>query len=47
MSTVEKWLTGITGLAVVATLVSNRNSPAVINSLFGGVGGVYRAAMGR
>lgn len=47
MSTVEKWLTGITGLAVVATLVTNRNSPNVITSITNGIAGIYRAAMGR
>lgn len=47
MSTVEKWLSGITALAIVATLVTNRNSPAVINSLAGGIGGIYKQAMGR
>jgi hypothetical protein len=47
MSTVEKWLSGITALAIVATLVTNRNSPAVISSITGGVGGIYKNAMGR
>ena len=47
MSGVEKWLTGITGLAIVATLVTNARSPQVITSLTGGIAGIYRAAMGR
>lgn len=47
MSTIEKWLSGITALAVVATLVTNRNSPAVISSAAGGIGAIYKNAMGR
>lgn len=47
MSGVEKWLAGITGLAIIATVVSNRNSAAVLNSLFGGVSSLYRTAMAR
>lgn len=47
MSVIEKWLAGITGLAIIATVVSNRNSPAVINSLGAGVSSIYKTAMGR
>lgn len=47
MSTVEKWLTGVTALAIVATVVTNRTSPQVISSLFGGIASVYRSAQGR
>lgn len=46
MSTVEKWLTGVTTLAIVATVVASRYSAGVINALFGGVSNVYRAAKG-
>lgn len=44
MSTVEKWLAGITGLAIVATIFGSRNAPAIFNSVFGGIGGVYKSA---
>jgi hypothetical protein len=47
MSTLEKWLTGITTLAIVATVVSNRNSPEVIKATSGGIAGIYKTAMGR
>jgi predicted HAD superfamily phosphohydrolase YqeG len=47
METVAKWLAGITGLAIVATVVSNRNSPRVITSAANGIASIYRTASGR
>jgi hypothetical protein len=47
LTTVEKWLAGVTALAIIATVVSNRNSASVINSVFGGIGNVYQKASGR
>lgn len=47
MEAVAKWLTGITALAIIATVVSNRNSPLVINSLTGGIANIYKTASGR
>lgn len=44
MSTVEKWLTGVTTLAIVATAVASPYTAPILNSLFGGVGNVYKAA---
>lgn len=47
MSAVERWLSGITALAIIATVVSNKNSPNVIKATTGGIGGIYKIAMGR
>lgn len=47
MGTIERWLTGITVLAVIATVVTNRNSPQIIDSLTGGIAGIYKSAQGR
>jgi len=44
MGTVEKWLTGVTVVAVVATAVSSPYTAGILNSLFGGIGNVYRSA---
>ena len=44
MSTVEAWLTGVTVVAVVATAVASPYTAPILNSIFGGVAGVYRAA---
>lgn len=44
MSTVEKWLTGITTLAIVATVVASPYSSGIITSLANGVGTVYTKA---
>lgn len=44
MSAIQQWLAGITTLAIVATVVSNKNSPNVIKAGFGGVASVYTAA---
>lgn len=44
MSTVEKWLTGVTTLAIVATAVASPYTSPILNSIFGGIGGVYKAA---
>lgn len=44
MSSIERWLAGITGLAIVATVFSNKNSPNVIKAGFSGIASVYTAA---
>lgn len=46
MSTIEKWLTGVTVVAVVATAVASPYTAPILNSIFGGIGGVYRSAKG-
>jgi hypothetical protein len=47
MESLTKWLAGITGLAIVATIVASRNSPRVISSAGSAIAGIYRAASGR
>lgn len=47
MNTVEKWLTGVTTLAIVATAVASPYTAPILTALFGGVGGVYRSAKAR
>lgn len=47
MSTVEKWLTGVTTLAIVATLVASQYTAPIITATAGGIGTVYRAAKGK
>ena len=47
MSSVERWLTGVTVLAVVATVVASPYSGPIIGQLFGGVANVYKAAKAR
>lgn len=44
MSTVEKWLTGVTTLAIVATAVASPYTAPILNSIFGGIGTVYQKA---
>ena len=44
MSVLQSWLAGVTTLAIIATVVSNKNSPNVIKAGFGGVASVYKAA---
>lgn len=44
MTAIQQWLAGITTLAIVATVVSNKNSPNVIKAAFSGVSGVYSSA---
>lgn len=44
MSVVESWLTGVTVVAVVATAVASPYTAPILNSLFGGIGNVYKAA---
>lgn len=47
MSTIEKFLTGVIGLAMVTTLVlPKRQTPAVIGAAAKGVSGVIGTAMG-
>lgn len=46
MSSIERWLAGITTLAIVATVVSNKNSPNVIKAGLGGIAGIYKSAKG-
>lgn len=43
-SAVEKWLTGVTTLAIVATAVSSKYTSGILTSLFGGVAKVYQGA---
>lgn len=47
MSTVEKWLTGVTTVAVVATLVASPYTAPILTATFGGIGTVYSRAKGR
>jgi hypothetical protein len=44
VGTVEKWLTGVTVVAVVATVAASPYSAGIFNSIFGGIAGVYRSA---
>lgn len=44
MGTIEKFLTGVTLVAVAATLVSSPYTSGILASLFGGIGNVYNAA---
>lgn len=47
MSTIEKFLMGVVGVALATTLVlPKRQTPAVINSATGFVRGTINAAMG-
>lgn len=43
----DKWLAGLTGLAIVATIVTNRNSAPVINAGSNGIAKIYKTTMGR
>jgi hypothetical protein len=44
MSTVEKWLTGVTTLAIVATLVSSKYTAGILTAGGGAVAKVYQGA---
>lgn len=44
MSSVEKWLTGVTVVAVVATAVSSSQTAPILTALFGGIAKVYQGA---
>lgn len=44
MSVVEKWLTGVTVVAVVATAVASPYTAPILNSVFGGIANVYKSA---
>ncbi len=44
MSSIEKWLTGITTLAIVATIVASPYSSSIITSAGNAVGTVYQRA---
>lgn len=46
MGTVEKWLVGLTTVAVVSTLVSSPYSANVINAIGNVIAGGYKAAKG-
>lgn len=47
MSTIEKFLVGVIGLAMVTTLIlPKRQTPAVINAAAKGISGVIGTAMG-
>jgi hypothetical protein len=42
--TVQVWLTGLTTVAVVATIAASPYSANILSSLFKGVAGTYSAA---
>lgn len=44
MGAVEKWLTGVTAVAVVATLVSSKYTAGILTAGFGGIAKVYQGA---
>lgn len=44
MGTVEKFLTGVTVVAVAATLVSSPYTAPILSGLFAGIGNVFKAA---
>jgi hypothetical protein len=44
MNAIERWLTGVTVVAVVATAVASPYTAPILSTLFGGVANVYRAA---
>jgi hypothetical protein len=47
MTPLTKFLTGLTGLAVITTLIlPGRQTVPVLNSVFGGVRGLYATTMG-
>jgi hypothetical protein len=43
VNTIEKWLTGLTVVAVVSTVVTSPYSGSVINAIGGVISGAYRA----
>lgn len=46
MNTVEKWLTGVTTLAIIATGVASPYTAPILSAIFGGIGNVYSKAKG-
>jgi len=44
MSVIEKWLTGVTVVAVVATGVASPYTAPILGAIFGGVAKVYQGA---
>lgn len=44
MTTVEKWLTGVTTLAIVATLVASKYTAGILTAGGNAVAAVYKGA---
>lgn len=40
----QKWITGLTVISVVATIAASPYSKGILDSIFGGVAGSFRAA---
>lgn len=47
MNTLEKVLTGITGLAIVGTIFTSKQSSSIIGASFKGYTGLIKTAQGR
>lgn len=48
MTSVEKFLAGLTGVALATTLVlPGRQTPQIAEKVFTGLGGLYRSVTGR
>lgn len=46
MNTVEKWITGVTAVALLATAVTSKYTAPILGQIFGGIAGVYKSAKG-
>lgn len=46
MNSLERWLTGVTIVAVVATAVASPYTAPILGALFGGIANVYKGAKG-